>query len=210
MTTTTKKASVKKATKTKNPAAKKTATTKTSTAKKTATAKATTAKKTATAKATTTKATTAKKTSVNPVPKNQAPEKTVPVKRVYVRNKDLLRATIESKKGDRMSDELGNMLIMLCSRYGKKGNWANYTYNDDMQAYAMMMLVRTWRSFNEERGTNAFAFFTQCIKNSFKQFLNAEKKQRNVRDELLIKQGLDPSFTYLNEHTKFGPSDEEN
>ena len=38
------------------------------------------------------------------------------------------------------------------------------------------------------------------IKNSFIQFLNQEKKQRNVRDELLVKNGLTPSLTYQMEH----------
>jgi hypothetical protein len=71
------------------------------------------------------------------------------------------------------------------------------TYNDDMQAYAMLMLVRTWRSFDPKRSDNPFAFFTQCIKNSFKQYLNQEKRQRVIRDVILVDMGLTPSFNYL-------------
>ena len=65
-----------------------------------------------------------------------------------------------------------------------------------MQSYAMMMLVRTWNSFNPEKSNNPFAFFTQCIKNSFIQYLNQERRQRNIRDEMLIDQGMNPSFNY--------------
>ena len=95
-----------------------------------------------------------------------------------------------------MTDKLAHMLTMLCARYGRKGNFANYTYNEDMQAYAMMMLVRTWNSFKPEKSNNPFAFFTQCIKNSFIQFLNQERRQRDIRDVLLVDNGLTPSYTY--------------
>ena len=75
------------------------------------------------------------------------------------------------------------------------------SYVEDMQAYAMMSLVKTWKSFDPKKSQNPFAFFTQCVKNSFIQYLNAEKKQRNIRDELMVDQGLTPSYTYQIEHS---------
>ena len=92
------------------------------------------------------------------------------------------------------------MLQTLCARYGRRANFANYTYNEDMQAYAMLMLVRTWNSFDPNKSKNPFAFFTQCVKNSFIQFLNSEKRHRTLRDELLVEQGLDPSYSYQLDH----------
>lgn len=118
----------------------------------------------------------------------------------YLNNKDLLTQVVLSKEQGRMTDRLAHMLQTLAARYGKKGNFANYTYNEDMQAYAMLMLVRTWSSFDPEKSSNPFAFFTQCIKNSFIQYLNQERRQRDVRDELLIENGLSPSHTYLSDH----------
>lgn len=132
--------------------------------------------------------------------KNKAPKKQ---KRTnYLNNKDLLAEVLKSKEQGRMTDKLARMLQLLCAKYGSKGNFANYTYNEDMQAFAMFMLVRTWDSFNPEKSENAFAFFTQCIKNSFKQYLNKEKRQRVVRDELLVEHGLNPSYTYQLEHAE--------
>lgn len=78
------------------------------------------------------------------------------------------------------------------------------SYNEDMQAYAMMMLVRTWNSFNPEKSNNPFAFFTQCIKHSFIQYLNQEKRQRDVRDLLLIDSGLNPSYGYDDSGNRIG------
>lgn len=120
-----------------------------------------------------------------------------PIKKNYLNNKDLLAAVMHSKQLGHMSNTLATMLTLLCAKYAKKGNFSGYSYNDDMQSYAMLMLVKTWNSFNEAKSSNPFAFFTQCIKNSFKQYLNQERRQRNIRDETLLKHGLSPSHGYL-------------
>ena len=117
-------------------------------------------------------------------------------KTIYLNNRELLAAVHQSKVKGQMTDTLAKMLQLLCSKYAKKGNFVNYSYNDDMQSYAMLMLVRTWNSFNPEKSNNPFAFFTQCIKNSFIQYLNQEKRQRVIRDEMLIDQGMSPSFGF--------------
>lgn len=117
-------------------------------------------------------------------------------KTVYLSNKELLAEVKRAKTKREMTNKLAQMLQLLCAKYAKKGNFINYSYNDDMQAYAMMMLVRTWDSFDPEKSDNPFAFFTQCIKNSFIQYLNQEKRQRNIRDLLLVDQGMNPSFTF--------------
>jgi len=122
-----------------------------------------------------------------------------PVK--YLNNKDLLAQVVLSKTRGKMTNDLAKMLTLLTSRYAKKGNFANYTYNDDMQSYAMLMLVKTWNSFDPAKSSNPFAFFTQCIKNSFIQYLNYEKRQRDIRDEVLVDSGLSPSYNYQYEYS---------
>ena len=117
-------------------------------------------------------------------------------KTVYLNNKELLIEIKVAKEQGRMTDKLAAMLQLLCARYARKGNFVNYSYNNDMQSYAMLMLVKTWNSFNPDKGSNPFAFFTQCIKNSFRQYLNHEKKHRDIRDAELINQGLNPSYGY--------------
>lgn len=114
----------------------------------------------------------------------------------YLNNKDLLAEVIKSKEEGEMSKKLAHMLTLLCARYAKKPNYANYSYNEDMQAYAMLSLVKTWYKFNPEKSDNPFAFYTQCIYHSFIQYLNLEKKQRDIRDMTLIEQGKNPSYTY--------------
>ncbi|MGI0076473.1 MAG: hypothetical protein ACREAU_03600 [Nitrosopumilaceae archaeon] len=119
---------------------------------------------------------------------------------IYLSNKELLLETLNSKKIGRMTPKLTDMLMLLTQKYAKRGNFAGYTYNSDMQSAALLMLVKNWSSFNPAVSENPFAFYTQIIKNAFIQVLNIERKHRDIRDELLIKKGLTPSFTYTINH----------
>jgi hypothetical protein len=96
----------------------------------------------------------------------------------------------------------------MCRRNGSIYITGN-TYNEDMQSYAMLMLTRTWQSFNAEKGSNPFAFFTQCIKHSFIQYLNQEKRHRNIRDMLIVQQGLSASFGFMEESDQHFVDDEQ-
>lgn len=118
----------------------------------------------------------------------------------YINNKVLLAQVKQSKEKGHMTNELATSLMLLAERYSKSPKFANYSYIQDMRSFAMLMLVRTWNSFDLAKSDNPFAFYTQCIKNSFKQFLNQEKKQRNVRDKMMVDQGLNPSQTYVDEY----------
>lgn len=127
---------------------------------------------------------------------------------IYLNNKELMAAVRESKEKGQMTDQLARMLQLLCSRYGRKGSFVNYSYNEDMQAYAMMMLVRTWGNFNPDKGSNPFAFYTQCVKNSFIQYLNQEDHEQKARNKMLIAQGLNPSYNYQEDERRAGIRDE--
>ena len=124
----------------------------------------------------------------------------IPKAKNYLNNKDLLANVISSKKKGAMSNELALMLQTLTKRYAKKGNFAGYTYNEDMQAYAMLMLCKTWSSFDPAKSDNPFAFFTQCIKNSFIQYLNTERKVRDIKNRTLIDSGFNPSHSFMVEY----------
>ncbi len=117
----------------------------------------------------------------------------------YIDKKDLLQDVIDSKLTGVMNDQLAAKLLLLTKKYARAYNFARYTYNDDMQGHALMQLSRSWAAFNPEKSDNPFSFYTQCIQNSFKQFLNKEKRHRNIRDELLVDSGMNPSYTYETE-----------
>jgi DNA-directed RNA polymerase specialized sigma24 family protein len=132
----------------------------------------------------------------------KTPKKTTRKKgKYYIDRKQLMAVVISCKEKDIMSDEFATMLTLLTKKYATSSKYAGYTFNTDMQAYAMMMLVRTWRSFKPEKSDNPFAFYTQCIKHSFIQYLKNEKKHRNIRDKMMVSHGLNPSLSYQMAHT---------
>jgi hypothetical protein len=49
--------------------------------------------------------------------------------------------------------------------------------------------------FDESRSDNPFAWYTQIIKNSFRRTLLLERRNQDIRDDLLIMAGAIPSFT---------------
>jgi len=106
--------------------------------------------------------------------------------RSRIKSKEWMFEVIASHKAGKMSDRLGIMFTELVKRYANGPNFKPYVYNEDMQAYAMMMLCRTWHKFKPELSDNPFAFYTQCIKGSFCQYLHREQRERDIKVALEI------------------------
>ena len=90
---------------------------------------------------------------------------------------------------------LARMYMKLCERYGTRANWRGYTYNDEMQSQALMQLSQIGLQFDESKSENPFAYYTAAITNSFTRILNIEKKNQNIRDDLLEQEHMMPSST---------------
>jgi hypothetical protein len=100
-----------------------------------------------------------------------------------------------NKDHGKMTPMLARMFIKLCERYGSKGNWRGYTYNDEMRSQALLQLSQVGLQFDESKSNNPFAYYTATITNSFTRVLNVEKRNQNLRDDILEQNGLNPSYT---------------
>lgn len=118
----------------------------------------------------------------------------------YLKNAELLAEVIKCKEAGKLSNKLAMMLHMLTTRYASKPNFSGYTYIDDMIAEALADLCKNALKFKPERSSNPFAFYTQCIHNSFLGYLNNEKKHRRIRDAMLVEIGENPSFNFQEEY----------
>lgn len=133
-----------------------------------------------------------------------------PKKRNYLNNHDLMKQIALSRQQDKMTDELAKMLFKLCQRYAKHPDYANiYSYKEDMEAFALLTVVKVWKSFNPDKSNNPFAYFTQVIRHAFYQYLNHEKRQREVKDNILVEIGELPSFTYMENYREERDNDYE-
>jgi hypothetical protein len=104
-----------------------------------------------------------------------------------------------SKDHGAMTKTLATMFIKLCERYATRANWRNYTYNDEMRSQALLQLSQIGLQFDEGKSQNPFAYYTATISNSFIRVLNIEKRNQNLRDDILEMNNLSPSYTRQNE-----------
>jgi len=109
-----------------------------------------------------------------------------------------------SKDHGNITNKLARMYMMLCEKYAMKFNWRGYTYNDEMKASAILQLTYVGLRFNEAKSANPFAYYTAAITNSFCRVLNTEKRNQNIRDDILEMNGLNPSFSRQMSGTKMG------
>jgi len=94
--------------------------------------------------------------------------------------------------------KLAMMFMKLCERYATRSNWRGYTYNEEMRGQALLQLSQIGLQFDESKSQNPFAYYTAAITNSFTRILNIEKKNQNIRDDILEMNGLNPSWTRQN------------
>ncbi len=103
-----------------------------------------------------------------------------------------------SKDHGTMTRKLAMMFMKLCERYATRSNWRGYTYNEEMRGQALLQLSQIGLQFDESKSQNPFAYYTAAITNSFTRILNIEKKNQNIRDDILEMNGLNPSWTRQN------------
>jgi hypothetical protein len=113
-----------------------------------------------------------------------------------------------SRDHGQMTNKLAHMFMKLCERYATRSNWRGYTYNDEMRSQALLQLSQIGLQFDESKSQNPFAYYTAAITNSFTRVLNIEKRNQNLRDDILEMNGLNPSYTRQGMSSGSGTYDE--
>lgn len=123
-------------------------------------------------------------------------EKSKTTKGHYVKNAELLEAWHEAKAIGKLTDRLARYLYLVAERYSYHPWFAGYSFREDLVANAAVNLCANWHKFNPEKSDNPFSYFTTSSYRSFQAFLANEKKERDIRDVLLVEAGANPSFNY--------------
>ena len=100
-----------------------------------------------------------------------------------------------SKSHGKATNNLAMMWMKLCDRYATRGNVRGYTYNDEMRGQAILQLAQIGLQFDESKSQNPFAYYTAAVTNSFVRVINIEKRNQNIRDDILEMNDLNPSYT---------------
>ena len=106
----------------------------------------------------------------------------------YINNRDFTNEIIRCKHGT-LNEETGyqhkvgelspraiEYFILLANRAVLKLTFSNPLDKEDCIQSAMLDLLRYWKNFNEDKSNNAFAYFTQIVKNGYaKEFKKIHK-----------------------------------
>lgn len=105
----------------------------------------------------------------------------------YINNADLLRELTlyreEYLKGNKpqMSNYIGQAILLIAERLSNKSNFFGYSYKDEMIQDAVENCCKYLHNFNPEKTTNAFAYITQIIYNTFLSRIEEENTQLYIK-----------------------------
>lgn len=100
----------------------------------------------------------------------------------YLSNKELLPQILEFKRTGVASEKLGSQMLMLARKISQKGNFCGYTWKEDMVSLACLTMLKYCRGFDESKSSNPFSYLTQICINSFRAFLNTQKRHSIIKD----------------------------
>lgn len=112
--------------------------------------------------------------------------------RHYVNNKTLYeemikykekvkQAKVDEKPAPQIPNYVGECFLLICNKLSTKPNFMNYSYRDEMIADAIENCVVAAHSFDPDKSSNPFAYFTQIAWNAFIRRIAKEKKQAYIK-----------------------------
>jgi len=119
----------------------------------------------------------------------------------YLSNKEMFAELIICQKQNKVSDKLGKMFMILATRYATKPNFSGYSYKIEMINSGIVACVAALHKFDSGKSENPFAYFTSINHNAFIQILNKEKRQQEIRDQLLVDNSYNPSLNFQEKHS---------
>ena len=93
----------------------------------------------------------------------------------YITNKELYYEVIVSKAKGQCSEKLANYFVKLANKLITTKLWNPHLYQD-MEQDIVLRLLESYYLFNEEKGNNPFAYFTEIAKRAAASRFNDEHK----------------------------------
>ena len=123
----------------------------------------------------------------------------------YVNNKEFLAAIIDYKdnveiaklkglKKPAVGEYIGSCFLKIAQHLSYKPNFVNYMFKDDMIGDGIENCITYIDNFDPNKSRNPFAYFTQIVYYAFLRRIAKEKRQMDIRDKLIEKNGYDQVF----------------
>lgn len=123
-------------------------------------------------------------------------------KRNYVDNKLFLDSIseyrtkyLEAKENKtelpRIPDYVGKCIFDIANNLAKAPNFSGYSFKDEMISDGIENALTYCYSFDPEKGSNPFAYFTQIIWFAFLRRIDKEKKQQYIKHKVMHNMAVD-------------------
>jgi DNA-directed RNA polymerase specialized sigma24 family protein len=110
---------------------------------------------------------------------------TIVKKKKYLSNKDLYMELVYSKAKGKLTPAATNMMMLLGKNVIRKMYYKNPDDRQDCLQEAMLSCFRLWYNFDESKGDNPFAYFTEVIKRGLAKGWNAHYKTKGADVEII-------------------------
>jgi DNA-directed RNA polymerase specialized sigma24 family protein len=101
----------------------------------------------------------------------------------YINNENLLKELKIYADEDIQTEELGRMFLLLAKRYSDRGNFAGYSWKDDMIGESVLTCLKYMHNFDVNiENPNPFAYFSRIIHNSFLNYIAKQKTHSKIKD----------------------------
>lgn len=86
---------------------------------------------------------------------------------------------------------IAGCFLKIAKGLGTKHNFRNYSYLDDMIQDAVFTCLKNVKSFDPDRGTSPFQYFTQCVFFAFLGTIKAEKRKEQLKRDMFFRGDCD-------------------
>ena len=86
-----------------------------------------------------------------------------------------------------VSNYIAMCFLKIAKGVGTKHNFRNYSYLDDMIQDAVFTCLKNIKSFDPDRGTSPFSYFTQCVWYAFLGTIKAEKRKEQLKRDMFFR-----------------------
>ncbi len=104
---------------------------------------------------------------------------------------DCALAKAEGREQPIIPNYIGKCFMEIAAGVAMKHNFRNYSYIKDMQSAGVEVCVKHVLSFDPERGTNPFAYYTTTIWYAFLGIIKREKKASEIKRRAFLLGGFD-------------------
>jgi hypothetical protein len=111
-------------------------------------------------------------------------------------------AELAGKELPPIPNYVGECFMLICNKLATKGNFASYSYRDEMVCDAIENCVAAVDSFDPDKSKNPFAYFTQIAWYAFLRRIAKEKKQNAIKHKNFLNNDLLNELMYDNHHVK--------